>query len=279
ETAALCEWRLPAAHYLESWGDAETADGTYAVVQPLIAPLFNGRSALELVAGLIHYDKQPYEIVVRSFERRAGSADQAAFRRFLHEGFWPESASETIRAVPTWEALRQALSAYRPATPVSADNLELSFHTDYRLRDGRFANNGWLQETPDPITKLTWDNAACISAETARRLALETGDLIELTLAGRKVAPKSVVAVPGQANDSISVHLGHGRTRTGHVGRGHGFDVYPLRTAAASWIATGVAVRKLGRRHVLATTQEHDRMEGRQLVRMQTAGERRETRS
>src|SRR5262249_22579485 len=272
ETAALCEWRLPAAHYLESWGDAETADGTYAVVQPLIAPLFNGRSALELVAGLIHYDKQPYEIVVRSFERRAGSADQAAFRRFLHEGFWPESASETIRAVPTWEALRQALSAYRPATPVSAENMELSFHADYRLRDGRFANNGWLQETPDPITKLTWDNAACLSPATARRLGVRTGDLVALSLGSRSIPEIAVLVLPGQADNSISVHVGFGRTRAGTVGRGHGFNVYPLRTAAAPWIAGGASVRKLGRRYALASTQEFDRMEGRELVRVQNTG-------
>src|SRR5262249_32798785 len=162
------EWRLPATHYLESWGDAESADGTYAPVQPLIAPLFGGRSALELVARIIHYETmQPYEIVLRSFGRRAGTADPAAFRRVLHEGYCPDPASETVRPTPTWQALAAALASYQPALPVSADHLELSFHADYRLHDGRFANNGWLQETPDPITKLTWDNAACLSPETA----------------------------------------------------------------------------------------------------------------
>jgi MoCo/4Fe-4S cofactor protein with predicted Tat translocation signal len=274
ETAALCEWRLPAAHYLESWGDAESADGTYSAVQPLIAPLFGGRSALELVARLIQYETtQPYEILQRSFRQRVGAtADQAAFRRFIHEGFWPNSAREIARVTPAWGALAATVAAYRPGPAVSADNLELSFHADYRLRDGRFANNGWLQETPDPITKLTWDNAACVSPETARRLGVRTGDLIELTLAGRTVPQIAVFVLPGQAENSISVHLGHGRRRPGQVGHGHGFDVYPLRTAAAPWAAVGVAVRNLGRRYPLATTQEHDRMEGRDLIRVQNLG-------
>jgi molybdopterin-containing oxidoreductase family iron-sulfur binding subunit len=273
ETTALCEWRLPAAHYLESWGDAESADGTYSPVQPLIAPLFGGRSALELVARLIQYQTtQPYEIVLRSFGRRVGKTDQAAFRRFLHEGFWPDSERETVRATPTWQALAAAIAAYRPTSQVSGDNLELSFHADYRLRDGRFANNGWLQETPDPITKLTWDNAACISPETARRMKVATGDLVELTLGGRSVPQIAVFVLPGQANNSITVQLGHGRTRIGNVGRGHGFNVYPLRTAASPWISAGVSVRKLGRHYVLATPQAHDRMEGRDLVRVQNVG-------
>src|SRR5262249_818615 len=247
--------------------------------QPLIAPLFGGRSALELVARLTRYETtQPYEIVLRSFGRRTGTTDQAAFRRFLHEGLWPDSARDILRVTPSCPARAAALATHRPEGGVSADNLELNLHADYRMRDGRFANNAWLQETPDPITKLTWDNAACISPETARRLALENGDLVELTLAGRTLPQIAVFVLPGQANDSISVHVGHGRARTGHVGRGHGFDVYPVRTAAAPWISAGVSVRKLGRRHVLATPQEHSRMEGRELVRTQNAGETREPR-
>src|SRR5262249_13578270 len=133
ETAALCQWRLPAAHFLESWGDAESADGTYAPVQPLIAPLFGGPPPLALVRRLIQYETpQPYEIVLRSFRRRIGAtADQAAFRRFLHEGFWPASARATVQPAPAWEALAAAVTAYRPVPAVSADNLELSFHADY----------------------------------------------------------------------------------------------------------------------------------------------------
>jgi molybdopterin-containing oxidoreductase family iron-sulfur binding subunit len=274
ETAALCEWRLPAAHYLETWGDAESADGTYSPVQPLIAPLFGGRSALELVARLIRYETtQPYEIVLRSFRQRVGAAaNQAAFRRFLHEGFWPDSARETVRPAPTWGALAAAVAAYRPGPEVGADNLELSFHADYRLGDGRFANNGWLQETPDPITRLTWDNAACVSPETARRLGVRTGDLVALSAGDRTVPEIAVYVLPGQADHSISIHLGHGRPRPGRVGQGHGFNVYPLRTMEASWAAPGVGVRKLDRRYALATTQEHDRMEGRDLIRVRNVG-------
>jgi molybdopterin-containing oxidoreductase family iron-sulfur binding subunit len=273
ETASLCAWRLPAAHYLESWGDAESADGTYSPVQPLIAPLFNGRSALELVARLLQYETtQPYEIALRSFRRRVGAAaSQPAYRRFLHEGFWPNSAAETVAVTPTWTALAAALADYRPDTVVGSDNLELSFHADYRLHDGRFANNAWLQETPDPITKLTWDNAACLSPATARQLGVVTGDLVELTVADRSVPQIAVFVLPGQADHSISIHLGHGRSQTGTVGRGHGFNVCPLRTSTAPWVVAGVFVRKLGRRYPLAITQEHDRMEGRDLVRVQNA--------
>ena len=273
ETTALCEWRLPAAHYLESWGDAESANGTYAVVQPLIAPLYGGRSALELVARLIRYETtDSYEIVLRSFRQRAGTADQRAFRKFLHEGFRPDTESETVRPAPAWKALAAALADYRPAPPVGSENLELSFHADYRMRDGRYANNGWLQETPDPITKLTWGNAVCVSPETARQLKLATGDLVALSLGGRTIKQIAVYILPGQANNSLSVHLGYGRTRCGSVGRGHGFDVYPLRTSSAPWFASGLTVGTLGRRHVLATTQEHSRMEGRPLVQIQNVG-------
>src|SRR4029077_3916403 len=126
ETASLCQWRLPAAHYLESWGDSESADGTYAAVQPLIAPLFSGRSDLELVARLLQYETtQPYEILLRSFRRRTGATDQTAFRRFLHEGFWPDSASKTLRPAQTWQPLAAAVAAYQPGPAVSAGNLEL----------------------------------------------------------------------------------------------------------------------------------------------------------
>jgi molybdopterin-containing oxidoreductase family iron-sulfur binding subunit len=274
ETAALCEWCLPAAHYLESWGDAESSDGTYASVQPVIEPLFGGRSAIEIVAQLVQFETtQSYEIVASSFRRRIVTTDENAFRKFLQEGFWPGSAREAIQPTPDWQRLEAALSILPPVKAVNADNLELSFHADYRLHDGRYANNGWLQETPDPITKLTWDNAVCMSPETARLLETQTGDLVELTLQGRVVRSIAVYVLPGQADYSLAVHLGHGRSRTGKVGVGHGFDVYPLRTTEEPWFAIGVKVRKLGRRHLLATTQEHTRMEGRELVQTLNAGE------
>ena len=148
------------------------ASSAYGQAEPGFAPLFNGRSALELVARLIQYETtQAYEIVQRSFARRAGTTDSAVFRRFLHEGFRADSAREIVRVRPKWERLAAAIAACQPAPPVSADNLELSFHADYRLRDGRFANDGWLQETPDPITKFRrWPNRnGCSTTTTSSR--------------------------------------------------------------------------------------------------------------
>jgi len=271
ETSHEATWHLPAAHYLESWGDARTGDGTVVPVQPLIEPLDGGRTALEVVAQLAAFETTaPYEIVRRAFRKVSGVAEagfEAAWRSFLHNGLLPGSAYPVVTPALRWDSIATAVAAARPvADRLSADHLELILDRDAKVDDGRFANNGWLQELPDPVSKLTWDNAAILSPETARALGVATGDVVRLDLAGRTLEIAALV-LPGQADFSVAVSLGYGRTMAGRVGRGVGFNAYTLRPAASPDIAVGLKVTRTGRTYPLACTQDHFTMDGRDLVR------------
>jgi molybdopterin-containing oxidoreductase family iron-sulfur binding subunit len=280
ETSGEATWHLPAAHYLESWGDARASDGTVLPIQPLIEPLSGGRTALEVVARLAAFETTaPYEIVRHAFRKASGVAEadfEAAWRKFLHDGLLPGSAHPVVKPVLQWESIATAVAAARPAPgPLSADHLELVLDRDAKVDDGRFANNGWLQELPEPVSKLTWDNAAIFSPATARALGVATGDLVRLDLAGRTLEIAAQI-LPGQADFSVAVPLGYGRPRAGRVGRGVGFNAYVLRTTAALDIAVGLKVTRTGRTHPLACTQDHFTMEGRDLVREQSLADLRE---
>jgi molybdopterin-containing oxidoreductase family iron-sulfur binding subunit len=273
ETARLATWHLPAAHYLESWGDARTGDGTLVPIQPMIEPLHGGRTALELLARLSGYETSaPYEIVRRAFQKASqcdAAAVEAAWRRFLHEGRLEGSAFPTVQPALRPDLIAQAVAAVMPGSgplALSAGNLELVLDRDARIDDGRFANNGWLQEAADPVTKVTWDNAALLGPKTAAALGVATGDLVRLELAGRSLEIVALVA-PGQADFSVSVPLGYGRTFAGRVGNGVGFNAYTLRTTAAPDIAVGLTLTPTGRTYPLACTQDHFTLEGRDLVR------------
>jgi molybdopterin-containing oxidoreductase family iron-sulfur binding subunit len=263
ETAVRCHWHVPEAHDLESWSDARATDGSLVILQPLIEPLYNGKTSHELLAA---FSDRPLrgaaEIVKESWSRRmAGPGFGTRWRRALHDGF-----VEGTVAPPRQTAIRPAGEAHGEPPRAGAGDLELVFRADPSVYDGRFANNGWLQELPRPITKLTWDNAALVSPATARRLGIASEDLVQLDAGGRRVrAP--VWIVPGHADDSVTVHLGYGRERTGRVGRWAGFDAYKLRTASMRWIVPGVRIERTGKRAVLASTQDHGSMEGRPLAR------------
>jgi MoCo/4Fe-4S cofactor protein with predicted Tat translocation signal len=265
ETAAQATWHLPQAHYLESWGDVRTADGTASVQQPLIQPLYGGRTPAEVLALLTGYPHQrAYEIVRHYWLARWPAAEaERRWRRALHDGLiegsaWPRITPPVRR--------QQVLAARRPAP---ADGLEVVFHPSHAVWDGRFANNGWLQEAPEPMTKLTWDNAALVSPKTASALGVASGDVIALERGGRSIE-MPVWVQPGQADNSIAVALGYGRTRCGRVGRRVGHNAYPLRTSDNPGFVAGVSVRPTGRRYRLASAQDHHSMEGRPLVREAT---------
>jgi molybdopterin-containing oxidoreductase family iron-sulfur binding subunit len=277
ETSQHADWHLPAAHYLESWGDGRTGDGTLVAIQPLIEPLFGGRTALELVAQMVPFEStKPYEIVRRAFRRVSGADEagfEAAWRKFLYEGLLANSGYPVVTPIMHWGALAGMVKATQPDPgPLSVGDLELVFDRDSKVDDGRFANNGWLQEVPDPITKLAWDNAALLSPKTARELGVKSGDLVRLELAGRSLEIAALV-VPGQADFSVSVALGYGRTATGRVGQGVGFDAYRLRTSTAPDIARGLRITRVDRKYPLACTAHHFTTEGRDLVREQTLAE------
>jgi molybdopterin-containing oxidoreductase family iron-sulfur binding subunit len=277
ETSSAAAWHLPAAHYLESWGDARTSDGTIVPIQPLIEPLAGGRTALEVIARLSAYETTvPMEIVRRAFRKASGvpEADvEAAWRRSLHDGRLAGSARPVVKPALRPDAIAAAVPAAWPSLgPLSADRLELILDADAKVDDGRFANNGWLQELPEPVTKLTWDNTATLSPETARALGVSSGDVIRLELAGRTLEIAAQV-LPGQADFSVAVPLGYGRTAAGRVGRGVGASAYVLRTTTAPDIAVGLKVSRTGRRYPLACTQDHFTMEGRDLVQVQPLAE------
>ncbi len=250
ETAERATWHLPRAHYLESWGDAAGADGTKSVIQPLIAPLFGGRSSLELLGWLATGSETPgYDLVRESWRALLGETGfEKSWSRVLHDGLLQASAE------PPVEAAIGRVPAPRPA-PEGSD-LELVFPPSAALFDGRFATNGWLMELPDPITKLTWENAALLSPQTAAELALENGDVVRVAYRERTLeAP--VFVVPGQADGSVGLPLGWGRPSAGRIGSGRGFNAYSLRTLGAPGFDSGARLEKAGRNIRLATTQDH----------------------
>lgn len=288
ETSALCRWRVPETHYLESWSDVRAFDGTASIIQPLIAPLYGGRTAHELLAALTGQpERTSYELVRGYWEQR--SKERGGFEPFwraaLHDGVVPQSSARQVpvkaaSAAPQAGA-RKTPQPARAATP-AAGSLEILFRLDPSILDGRFANNGWLQELPKPFTKITWDNVILMSPATAEKFGLgrrigSTGgehgsiyaDTVELECNGRRVRGPAWV-LPGQADDCLTVHLGYGRTRAGRVGNRIGFDVNAIRSAAALWHQSGANLRKLGEQYPVACTQFHQMMEGRDLIRAGT---------
>jgi MoCo/4Fe-4S cofactor protein with predicted Tat translocation signal len=273
ETTERCHWHVPATHSLESWGDARAADGTVTILQPLIAPLYGGKTEVELIAALSGAERSSYELVQEhwrsSGRANAGEAFEMQWRRWLHDGVVPGTelpAREATVGLGDW--------ATRPTAAMGA-GWELIFRPDPSLYDGRYANNGWLQELSKPLTKLTWDNAALLSPASAKRLGIATPretpqgtltEILELRIGGRKVQAPAWI-LPGHPDDAVTVHLGHGRTHAGRVGNGTGFNAYALRASDGLWFAPGLEVVRTGLTTKLACTQNHWSIEGRNLLR------------
>ncbi len=257
ETAAYCQWHVPATHYLESWGDARAYDGTVSLVQPLIEPLYGGKTASEMLAALLgRSTDDAYTLLRETWEAQIGGETfESAFRKLLHDGLLPASAlppTQPALAAAGVAAAMQALAA-EPA----GGELELALRPDPSVLDGRFANNGWLQELPKPITKLTWDNAILLSPRTAERLGVRGNDVAELTAPDGRKLIGPVWLLPGQADGVATVHLGYGRTRAGRVANGIGFNAFAAQTAASRWGRGSVTLRATGDTLELATTQGH----------------------
>ncbi len=287
ETAAMATWFIPLAHSLESWSDARSYDGTASIVQPLIMPLYGARTAHELLAvlngsvGTTDYD------IVRNYWQQQTGLEGAAF-----DDFFKRALSTGIIADSQFEALPvELVPDLSLQAPAPASELELNFRPDPAIWDGRFANNGWLQELPRPMTKLTWDNAALVSPRTAirllrlpfdpanlaapgrareqalERLIRENGRMIDVTTpVGTLRLP--IWIVPGHADDTITVTLGYGRTHGGRVAEGAGFNIYRLRQSDSPWFVTNVSVSATQERYQLVSTQDHWTLEGRDVVRV-----------
>jgi MoCo/4Fe-4S cofactor protein with predicted Tat translocation signal len=249
ETAELCQWHLPAAHDLESWGDGRAFDGTVTLRQPLIEPLYGGKSLAELLAVVAGRGETPGYDLLRD---QWPALDDEAFRRALHDGYVEASGLEAVAAAPG----NLAAALLELAAPPAASGVELALRPDPAVLDGRYANNGWLQELPKPITKLTWDNALLVSPRTAERLGVRNEQVVAVRIGGRELAAPAWI-VPGQADDVATLHLGYGRRRAGRVADGAGVDAYKLQTSTARWNQTGVTLVATRRKAELACTQGH----------------------
>ncbi|HXG47103.1 MAG TPA: 4Fe-4S dicluster domain-containing protein, partial [Methylomirabilota bacterium] len=276
ESFAGCTWHLPAAHYLESWGDARTSDGSLVPIQPLIAPLYGGLTEIEVLARLGGLEQtRSYDIARETFRIFAGDAGfEEKWKKFLHDGYFPLSAPKSADAPVPADRVAAAFASVTATAP-GKDNLEVVFHRDYSLDDGRWSNNGWLQELPDPITKIVWDNVILVSRKTAEELGVTNtstkADLVEVELGGRKIQGP-VWVQPGMADYSLGLACGYGRIAsdkggTGRVGHEVGrYNAYALQASSGAF-AVGARVRKLGETYPISCTQEHGSMEGRPIVR------------
>jgi len=253
ETGLLANWHINGTHYLEAWSDARAYDGTASVIQPMIDPLYGGHSAHEIMQSLLdNPDLSAYEAVRDTWKDKTGAKGTDAdfgWRKALHDGFIADTAFS-----PKGGGGKASIPA--PAAQAPAGALEIIFRSDPNVYDGRYANVGWLQEVPRPVTNLSWDNAALMSYATLEKLGVAEHDVIEITLNGKKVlAP--VLAVPGHANGSITLHLGQGRQAAGRVGSGVGFNAYQIRPSNSPLFATGATVKKTGEVWGFAVTKSH----------------------
>jgi MoCo/4Fe-4S cofactor protein with predicted Tat translocation signal len=293
ETSEYCHWHIAESHFLETWGDARAFDGTLSVIQPLIAPLYRTHSAREVLAafsdkpGVSDYD------AVRASPEVMGIAPYITHlpEAGSFEKFWRNTLNDGVVAnsafAPITVALKFNPAGLAPAKTAAADEIEFLFRPDPCIHDGRFANNGWLQELPKPVTKLTWDNAAYVSPKTAEKLALthsvawrggEHGQIIsnviDISLSNSKVTAAAWI-VPGQAENVVVLPLGYGRRKAGYTGSNKGFNAYVVRASNALWsaAATPQAIKKTGDEYPLACTQYHFNMEGRQILSTATLEE------
>ena len=250
ETGRISTWHINKAHYLESWSDARAYDGTLTILQPMIDPLYGGKSAHDVLQGLVENGQNSaYDAVAANAKTYIKGDFNAGWRKALHDG-WVEGTAFTPKSGAPGAGVAAATA------PTGAGGLEIAFRNDPSLFDGRFANVGWLQELPKQVTSMSWDNAALLSLNTLQKLDIAENEAIELELNGRKViAP--VLAVPGHPDDVVTVYLGHGRTDAGRVGSGVGFNAYTLRTSDAPLGTSGLKVTKGKGTYDLCVTKVH----------------------
>ena len=265
ETAAWCHWHVPETHYLESWSDARAYDGTASIIQPLILPLYEGKSSHDLMNVLLNRaDQSAHDTVQRYWQANHNGQDFDDFWQIsLHDGVVPGTTFPE-KTVP---------AAKMPERSARVDGgsqgLEIVFRPDPAIGDGTMSNNAWLQEMPKPQSKMTWDNAVWISPKSAGHHGVSNGDIVELVFGGRKV-DGAVWIMPGQADESLTVHFGYGRTRAGKVADGVGFNAYALRRTDALWGGEGVGMTRKSRGYPFANTQNTQTMEERDPFRVAT---------
>jgi molybdopterin-containing oxidoreductase family iron-sulfur binding subunit len=259
ETGNYSNWHINQAHYLESWTDARAADGTISIVQPMIDPLYNGKTAHDVLQALIDPSQTAHNVVMANAKTYVGSTNgggtfDKAWKKALHDG-WVENTAFTAASVSAPKASAPAAST---AAPAAEGTLEIKFLPDASLYDGRYANVGWMQEVPRQVTNLSWDNAALMSLDTMGKLGVEENEAIELELHGRKIITP-VLMVPGHPNDCVTLHLGGGRrAEAGRVGAGVGVNAYLLRTSTNPLWDSGLKVTRGKGTYDLCVTKVHN---------------------
>jgi molybdopterin-containing oxidoreductase family iron-sulfur binding subunit len=290
ETARAASLHIPVAHYLEAWNDVRAADGTYSVVQPMIQPLYDGASEIEVLLALLGRKKlgpaeKPadgaapaedvaYQAVRDTFASVAGSLDEVKWNLTLRDGFLKGSSYVKAPGVVNSAAVASIVSKAKAPTAPTPEAVEVVLTPDAGVYDGRYINNAWLQESPDPITKLSWDNAAWIGSVTFRSLGLKNGQMVKITAGDRSLTLPAIEA-PGHVQNSITIPLGYGQSELGFVGseangKGRGFNAYPLRSSATEFVISGAKLEVLNETYKLAITQDQNTMEGRALYREAT---------
>ncbi len=264
ETAGECIWHIPETHYLENWSDAKAFDGTVSIVQPLVEPLYAGKSVHEFIAAMMGEPKLGYDIIRGYWQSQEQiGASEEKWTIALNEGLVAGTASPAKQVTANPRLQPEASGA---------KGMQILFLPDATIWDGRFSNNAWLQELPKPLTTLTWDNAAMIAPATAKDLKLDQNDLVNITFQGRTIK-MPIWIQPGMPADTVCLHLGFGRTAAGALGNEVGFDTYALRTSQAPSYSPGVTIAKAGGIHQLVATQNHhavsgsETMDGRDVVR------------
>lgn len=281
ETSKLANWHINRAHFLEAWSDGYSYRGTRSVIQPQIEPLYSGISAIEFLSIILNGEQtKGYDLVQETWRNYFTTNFQNRWEQTLHDGLAAEKtfATETVQISSQFSARARNFIANTP----SAEGTELVIRPDSTIFDGRYANNGWLQELPKPMTKITWDNVALMSKKTADELGVEQASLgksdvemIAITVNGRTVEMPAWIQ-PGHADDSITVTVGYGRDLIGRVANKAGFDTYPLRTTENMLFANNISLEMTGDLYEVACTQDHHSMEGRSLLRHATLQEYRE---
>jgi MoCo/4Fe-4S cofactor protein with predicted Tat translocation signal len=276
ETAERAGWVIPAYHPLESWGDARAHDGTVTFLQPLISPLYAGATEVEVLAAFLgEGDRSAYVQLRELWQSQRPDNFALNWEKWLADGFISGTSTPAQSPQTRHDAILAAAQQIAPDD--SSPGLEINVVPDYRVWDGRFANVSWLQELPDPATKLTWSNAALVSPDTARRLGVRDGDRVDLGLRGPP-AHAAILIEPGHAEDCVTVSMGYGRRSAGEaLCRGLGFDTTTLRHSSAPWFARGLTVTPTGKKAALSLTQEHHSMEGRLIAASTTAEKLKET--
>ncbi len=278
ETARLAEWHIPQSHFLEMWGDTRSANGSASIVQPMIAPLFASYSVARILNILTsgNTEESDHDIVRQTWRQLLDTRDfETNWRKVLHDGILQGSETAEITPHVNNSSLRALFSSHNFTDQDSRNDFELVFTQSNATFDGRFANNGWLQELSDPVTKITWDNTAMISPTAAQSLGVSNSDIVRVAFHGRELEIP-VWIQPGQADNTISIALGYGRTGIGRIADGVGANSYLIRASGELFICSEVTISATGTTQLIATTQDHHSMEERPIVREANIEEYRE---